>query len=241
MTWLRLVAALSATTLAMPATGQSASGEVDQIEEGRASAVVGQISNQPVPAVEAAPAAPRPAGPVSQVTGTGESRGVLPQLTRENGAEPSPRQLYQGGRTALPSTPLSRPSEGRTSAVARVEGDDRCDPAAEAAAERRQECARVIETRSAEFERIEPVISAEQRLMIDQQMRDRAASAEGAARRLAGNVGDPDSLEEQGVASIVLNDVGQPAPPPEPELPSQSSAAIIEAIVSGIQGSNPNR
>ncbi|WP_114954873.1 hypothetical protein [Sphingosinicella terrae] len=237
---LRLMTVFSAVALAVPAAGQAVRGDVDQIGENRASAVVGQIATESAPTAPAAPIEPQPTGPVTQISGTGESRDALPQLTHEDEPMPSPSQLYQGGRTALPSAPLSRPSEGRTSAVARVEGADRCDPAAEARAERRPECARVIETRSAEFERPEPVLSAEQRLLIDQQRAERAASTEGAARRLASNVGDPNSLEEQGVASIVLNDIAQPAPPPEPELPSQPSAAIIEAIVSGIQGSPPN-
>lgn len=238
---LRLTAVLFAAVVAVPAAGQAVRGEVDQIGEGRASAVVGQITAESAPMAPAAPIEPRPTGPVTQISGTDESRDALPQLTHDDEAEPSPSQLYRGGRTALPSAPLSRPSEGRTSAVTRVEGNDRCDPAADAGGERRPECARVIETRSAEFQRPEPVLSAEQRLLIDQQIRERTASADGAARRLATNIGDPNSPEEQGVASIVLNDVAQPPPPPEPQVPDQPSAAIIEAIVNGLQGSPPNR
>ena len=124
--------------------------------------------------------------------------------------------------------------------MTRVEGDDRCDPATEDTAQRRRICANVIETRSAEFVRPEPVLSAEQRLLIDQQVRERTDSFQSAARRLASNAGDPDSRDEQGIASLVL---AGPAPAPQPtpeEEPSNEAMTVIEAIVGAMNSVPPS-
>ncbi|MGZ8283682.1 MAG: hypothetical protein ACXWUN_12150, partial [Allosphingosinicella sp.] len=175
-----------------------------------------------------------------QLSASGNSRERTNQLNREGRAGPAPVQLYRGGRTALPSEPLSRPSEGRTSAVAAVTGEDRCDPASREGESRRPVCAQVIETRSAEFRRLEPVRSAEEALMIDQRQREQAASAEAAARRLADNSGDPDSFNEQSIAAVVLID-SRNFPEAREELPAEGSTSLAEAIAAAVTGTPPPR
>lgn len=175
-----------------------------------------------------------------QLTPVSQGRERAPQLTVEPRQARSPEQLYRGGKTAQPSEPLSRPSEGRTAAVARVFGDDRCnhpqtDPAVVAA------CARAIENRAAEFSRTEaPELSAEQRLLVDQRLRQVPMNARNAARRLAED-GAPDTLEGQSVASIAL----QP-PPGDPRVPaagepalSAETQAVIGALVGAITNTPP--
>jgi hypothetical protein len=216
---------------------QSQSGRVEQIS-GRPDAAMGMgqinvearsVEVDGMPATPGAAAAP-------QLSEASDSPGNTRQLTREGGAGPAPYQLYRGGRTAQPAEPLSRPGEGRTSAVTPVEGQDRCDPAADGRAEAAS-CERVIETRASEFQRVEPVLSAEQRLLTEQRLREQSASAGEAARRLAAHGGDPDSLEEQGIASLVLSNP-QPTRPNE-EQPSEAATSLIEAIVGGMTGTPP--
>ncbi len=155
-----------------------------------------------------------PATPVPQLSDRRDRRG--------------PVQLYRGGRTAQPSDPLSTPSQGRTSAVARVEGDDACDPAR---AEEREDarCARVIETRSAEFTPPEPTpLSPEQRLLVENRLRNSDAT-----RRLA-NSGSADTLGDQAIASVALDAARPPDPAAPEEDPTQgldpAVAAMVEAI-----------
>lgn len=169
--------------------------------------------------------------PPPQLTAEAQGQAQEPQLTSEGRSVRTPLQLYQGGRTALPSQALSRPSEGRTAAVAPVGGTDRCDEVATNAADRAA-CAHVIETRSAEFERPDPVtLSPEQRLLVEQRLREVPAS-----RRLASTGLDPNSLEEQAVASLTL----RPTPPDERDKPEDersaseaAAAALVNAIVNG--------
>jgi hypothetical protein len=200
---------------------------VGQVSEGRRT-----IATPPridPPAAEAAP----------QVGSRGDSRGATPQLNREGRAAPAPAQLYRGGRTAQPSEPLSRPSEGRTAAVVRVVGEDRCDPAQRGQAAEREVCARVIETRAGEFQQPERVLSAEERLLIEQRLREQQASAEAAARRLAANAGDPDSFDEQAIAAVVLTEAQQPAPEPIDPVPGDTQGTLAEAIANTVAGTAP--
>jgi hypothetical protein len=216
---------------------QSDSGRVDQVSGLPDAAMgMGQI-NVDARSVEVdGLTVPRDAAPAPQLSQSSDSPGNTRQLTREGGAGPAPDQLYRGGRTAQPAEPLSRPGEGRTSAVTPVGGQDRCDPAAAGRGEATG-CERVIETRASEFQRIEPVLSAEQRLLTEQRLREQSASAGEAARRLAAPGGDPDSLEEQGIASLVLSNP-QPMRPDE-EQPSEAATSLIEAIVGGMTGTPP--
>lgn len=182
----------------------------------------------------ALPLAPRAVVAPSQLTR--DEEGIRPghQLTSKRQSRSTPAQIYKGKRSAQAPAPLSRPAEGRTAATERVEGKDRCDPAAE----NRQagfSCDNVIETRADEFRRPDTTpLSPEQRIMVAQQMRDRATTAGGAAKLLALGTLDADSDEAQEVASIVF---GRPpeAPkkdkPEEPSAAEEQAAAVIDAIV----------
>jgi hypothetical protein len=173
------------------------------------------------------------AAPEPQLSSVVESVTPSLQLTRERGSGAASPQLTRGPRTAQPSQALSTPAEGRTGSVERVAGSDRCDPAATDRA-RPAKCAAVIETRAAEYTRREPApLSPEQRIIVEQQARERSGSFSSAARRLAANGDDARSIEAQGVASLVLG-----APPVEPkrERPAEDPAATeqLNAIVNAI-------
>ena len=163
-------------------------------------------------------------------------RTVAPpaQLTSERQSRPLAAQIYKGKRTAQSSTPLSRPADGRTGAVDRVEGKDRCDPVAQ---ERRQApaCENVIESRAAEFGKADSTpLSPEQRIIVAQQLRERGNTA-GAARLLAIGLLDADSADGQEVASIVLKPPPEPVKKKEPvEEPTaeEQAVAIVNAIIS---------
>lgn len=132
---------------------------------------------------------------------------------------------------------MSQASEGWTAVVARVDGDDGCDPA-DPRSRREVSCAEVIETRSAEFPRPDPAeLSPEQRLLAEQ--RDRMVSNQAAARRLAANGGNPDDLRDQGIASIALRGAIPVARNEEEERPAELSsdvAAIVQAIANAATG-----
>lgn len=179
------------------------------------------------------PATPRTGAPPPQLADKQDSAAPSHQLTSERQSPPAPVQIYKGKRTAQPSQPLSRPADGRTGSVERVAGDDRCDPAASEHGSR--ECAAVIETRAAEFSRPDATpLSPEQRIIIAQQLRERAGTAGQAARLLAIGSLDADSEEAQEVASIVLRP--PPAPPEQKKsdegpTAEEQAAAIVNAII----------
>ena len=182
----------------------------------------------------------------SQLTERAQSRERATQLTAERRSAPAPAQLSRTG-TAEQPTPLSRPSEGRTAAVTPVTGRDRCDPARGPAPPRG--CDRVIETRAAEFARPNPLtLSPEQRLLVDQRLRDATATSRSPVVRPAdAAAADPDSPESQAVAALVRgqtrpDDAKSPTDAVPAELPA-AAAAVIEAILgnAGVQQSAPPR
>ena len=178
--------------------------------------------------------------PAPQLSSVAESVTPALQLTRERGSGPASQQLTRGPRTAQPSQALSTPAEGRTGTVERVAGSDRCDPAAAQPA-KPAKCAAVIETRAAEFTRRAPApLSPEQRIIVEQQARERSVSFSSAARRLAVNADDARSIEAQGVASLVL---GAPSPEPRRETPVEDPAASeqFNALVNAIVNQPPQR
>jgi hypothetical protein len=231
-------AALGLITAAT-AAAQPTGGEVEQIgADAGAPAEVGQISQGPRTIMTPVVTPPEPIRSAPQVSTRGDSRRATPQLTDERSSGQAPVQLYRGGRTALPAEPLSRPSDGRTAAVARVEGEDRCDPARREAGEPRV-CERVIETRAGEFRRAEPALSAEEKLLVEQRLREQQASAEAAAQRLAANAGNPDSLDEQSIAAVVLSDP-QPLRDAAAEAGAPAdSGSLAEAIAVAVTGAPP--
>ena len=226
-----LAIALASSVIVLPgaAPAQDGRGSIDQIQA-PARTGADRVSSAPAdiaPKGQAAGTAPSP-----QLTSGSESRAPAPQLTKESRTAPQPTQLYKGGRTAQPSQPLSRPSDGRTAAVDRVGGKDRCDPASDRAP--RDKCAEVIENRSAEFARKEPQpLSPEQRIIAEQQSRERALTVDSAARRLAVSGEDADSIEAQGVASVVLRRPPEETrnKPKDQPLAADQLQAIVNAIV----------
>lgn len=161
----------------------------------------------------------------AQVSGQNDRQKQPPQLTAKSGSKQQPSQVATGPRNAEPPQPLSTPEQGRTAAIDRVDGDDRCDPASD---EDKQsaKCRDIIENRAAEFERRRAQMSPEQRLLIDQQIRNAGETIADATRRLARS-GQDDSLEAMGVASIVLY---QPPPEKPDEEKNPGDKATAEAI-----------
>jgi hypothetical protein len=160
--------------------------------------------------------------------------GGLPvQLTSERGSARAAEQLTRGARSAQPSQALSQPRDGRSTAVERLAGDDRCDPGTGRA--RPARCAQAIETRAAEFAPEQAsVLSPEQSIIAEQQARERAGNFSNAARRLAVSGVDAKSLEAQGVASVALGgpaEEARPTPARPGAAPSQEVMSIINAIV----------
>jgi len=213
-----------------PAHGQSSRGSVDQVGSPQPVGMQ-QVAARPV-AGETAIARPG-ALRSPQLSSVAESGAPALQLTRERGSGPASQQLTTGARTAQPSQPLSKPEDGRTGTVERVAGSDRCDPGADRP--RAAKCAQVIETRAAEFARRDPTaLSPEQRIIIEQQLRERGGSFGGAARRLAANGDDARSLESQGVASVVLRTPPAEPGPAKPDVDpaaSEAMTALVNAIV----------
>ena len=213
---------------ASTATAQNERGRVEQIHPSI------ETRSGPVQQIGDGSPTPQATQPPVQISSGNEAAKAQPQLTREGPAVRAPVQLYQGDRTAQASEPLSRPSEGRRGAIAAIEGgEDRCDPA-DANQSPAEVCRHVIETRAAEFRRPDPTrLSPEQRLLIQQQLRE-GTTSESATRRLASE-GDADSLEGLAVASIVLGN----SPSAEDEIPADptqdaatdAAAALVTAII----------
>ena len=146
-------------------------------------------------------------------------------------AGPPPPQLTapgetRGDRSARAPESSSRPADGRTGVVARVEGRDRCDAAE--AEEQAANCDRVIETRSAEFVRPDPtILSPEQRLLVEQRLREPVMTRRTVARQVG--TGDPQADDDatQEVASFV-----QRPTTPAPATERESGVPGVEAITS---------
>lgn len=179
--------------------------------------------------------------PASQLTGRQDGFGATSQLTQERAPATPGAQLYRGEATAVAPTAISRPSQGRTApAAGAIGGRDRCDsPMLDDAT--KAACLRVIETRSAEFERSDPLIlSPEQRLLVDQRLREGPATVQSAAQRLARNDVDADASDTQGIASLTLPRNEPASARTETEQPIDAQLnAIVEAIVAGTNGGAP--
>jgi len=195
--------------------------------------------NRDVPPLQVAPAGDAATQP-RQITSRTPRGETTPQLNRERRDTRAGAQLYQGRRTAQPSEPLSNPAEGWPQGVVRLSGSDRCDPATPGTAPRAT-CAHAIETRAAEFERKSPlVLSPEQRLLVDQRLREAPSTAEMAVRRIGRNDIDANASDAQSVASLVLGQpsAGQVTAPSAPSSaldPTTATGALVQAIIEGTQ------
>ena len=213
---LLLLACSSAATAA-----QSPDPSIDQISGGSPSVELGL--NRPEDARSTA-------APEQLVSGS-ESTPAAPQLTPERRSARPPEQLSAGGKTAQPSQPLSKPADGRQSTVERVAGADQCDPADPKRS--RAKCATVIENRASEFARSNPnELSPEQRLLLEQELREGALNEQRAARRLAttGRAGDS-SLEAMGIATVALRPTEEAPQKPEENEDVARAAEIVGAIL----------
>lgn len=174
-----------------------------------------------------------------QISSSSEGVSMSAQLTDESRLARMPAQLSSGKKSAQASSPLSKPSDGRRSAVERLEGEDRCDPALENHRDR-DGCSRVIENRAAEFEREQPVLSPEERLLrLERQMAE-ADDARGAARRLATTGEGSDSEVAFGVAAIALQGSAEERSAQEPSRDAAiDQQALSEQILKAVIGGPP--
>jgi hypothetical protein len=215
-----LAAAAMISACAPVDAAAQASGSVDQIGSPQAVGMLQVGSRQGAARV------------LPQLSVSRES-GLFVQLTSERGSGKAADQLTHGARSAQSSQPLSQPRDGRPTAVERLAGKDRCDPATARA--RPIRCAQAIETRAAEFSRQPPIqLSPEQSIMAEQQSRERTGNFGSAARRLAASGADADSPEAQGVASVALSrpaEVAKPNPAAPETGPSEAVMSIINAII----------
>jgi hypothetical protein len=153
-----------------------------------------------------------------QLSSQRESRPAESQLTAVGSSRGQPTQLSDGPPSAQPPQALSRVAEGRTGAIDRVEGPDRCD--AKLPKDKQPgDCSRVIENRAADFARPSPTqLSPEQKLLLDQQLQTENNAVADATRRLAASGQSDNSIESLAVASIALGQgSGQPAEQPAKE------------------------
>lgn len=167
----------------------------------------------------------------------GQLRGPIPQLARATDARGVLQQLAPKGATAAPPPALSQPSQGRDTRAAALKGRDRCSE--EENALETEVCARVIETRSAEF----PVpdhepLSPEQRLLANQNLLDTAPlDLNNAARRLSSGRED-ETLAGLAVANLAL---GKPVivdTKKEDEAKAQAPSAIDALVAAIVQQAN---
>ena len=172
---------------------------------------------------------PHSSAPPEQLASETERSSRTAQVTFERPAAQVPDQLSKGGKTAQPSQPLSRPSDGHRADVERLAGADRCDPAE--IKRPRSRCATVIENRSGEFARPDPnALSPEQRLLLEQEVREGALDANSGARRLATTGQADESLAAMGVAAAVLRPKEEVASLKQSDDDLAKAAEIVGAI-----------
>lgn len=171
-----------------------------------------------------------PTGPVVQVTPAGEAIRPI---------ERDPAQA----RSARGVSNLSARRDSAPGAVAALSGNDNCDPQNRAAirdAAEAERCRTILELRAAEFDApTAPVLSAEQRIIVEQQRRDGGQGGlntpDMTARALA-RVTDPESRSSQELASLVLvppnsNQATQPAAPENPAADTGLSELLQSLVI----------
>jgi hypothetical protein len=173
----------------------------------------------------------------------GQARKPVPQLAKAKDGPAATPQLAPKKASAAAPPPLSQPSQGRDTRAAALKGNDRCDNIDEATAT--DVCARVIETRSAEF----PIpdrepLSPEQRLLADQNVLDTSPlDAIAAARRLA--TGRPDDTAiALAVADLALirpsGSDDKKEEKAKDQSPSATDALVAAIIIQANGGMPPN-
>jgi hypothetical protein len=170
-----------------------------------------------------------PDASAAQVDGNGQ-RGLLSSPKADREVERRPLQQLVDGTPSAEATPaLSSTVQSRPEPRTILNGEDRCDPATRNRLPSAS-CARVVESRSSEFDRTPPPLSPEQRLLLEQRAFG-SNNQQGVARRLA--TGEA-TQEDQAVASIATRRPPAPADGKEEEnspLSKEQAAAIVGAIL----------
>jgi len=151
-----------------------------------------------------------------------------PAQSEEGGEMPAQLSVVGGGGAVaqLGSRSESRPAPGQSvsstsdskpGTVARIGGQDRCDP--QLTQRFYAECLKILELRSDEFDAPQPAaLSAEQRLLAEQRQREESLAGSSAALRLRYATAmqpDADLQSNQELAAIYFNEP-TPTPPSEP-------------------------
>jgi hypothetical protein len=178
--------------------------------------------------------------PEQSIEAPAKASGGVAQLSDRDASHQAPTQLYRGGRTAAPATPLSTPDQGKPEAVARLKGHDRCDPGQPDHPS--EDCKHAIETRSEEFAHQAPTeLTPEQKLLIGEQ-RDFINDPQATVKRIGRNDVEADDPSQQSVASIVLAPPPDkpPAKTPDPTTGQPDLSQAAQAIVDAITQANPH-
>ena len=164
-----------------------------------------------------------------QISANSDSTAAEMQLTSARASHQPTAQLSNGGPNADAPEGLSHPAEGRTAAIERVNGTDRCDPAVPRE-KRTEECRKVIESRADDYARPAPTeLSPEQKLLIAREWGPGAAEA--AANRLAKSGSAEGTADSLGIAAIVLR---QAQPAKQDDQKQEDDAASTNPAVQAI-------
>ncbi|WP_305098069.1 hypothetical protein [Croceibacterium aestuarii] len=147
----------------------------------------------------------------------------------------APVQVAPPGAPGVRVSSVSNSADSRPQSAAPIKGADRCDPQLDRA--KLAECRRILERRAGEFHApTAPVLSAEQRLLAEQDSREYGAARSPDSLRLRiASHGDPDAdaRSNQELASIYL--AGDQTPPSEPAQPTEPEAAAnLAEVLRGI-------
>jgi len=224
----RLGACLAAALVA--ANGAASAAQVSTTNSPNIPQVSGTDNSVSVEPVAQA----RGGGATTQLSNQSDSMAAEAQLTTVKSSSGQPTQLTHGPKSAQPPQALSRVAEGRTGAIERVEGSDRCDPKLPKE-KNPTDCSRVIESRADDYDRPAPTqLSPEQRLLLDQQLQTAGDDVADATRRLASSGHSDNSIESLGIASIVLGQDQPPQKPVKEEDPATDAAtqAVLQILSS---------
>ncbi len=167
---------------------------------------------------------------------------AVPAADTQNAGSTRANQIVVPTGTQQTSSQISRPDMGRDNFdTQRLEGADACD--AVDGQESPTICQNTLETRSAEFSgRVRPRLSAEQRILAQQNPDNRVVDmSDASARRLATNRASDLNSDDFAIASIAIN--SQNAERPEQDeaadVPADATSAI-NAILGAINGTTPD-
>ena len=165
---------------------------------------------------------------VVAVDSVAAEKAIIPdgqQLSGPPESDSRPIQLAPA-KASADSQSISSPKQGRTAAVERIGGKDRCDPATMVTKDKAK-CESAIENHADQFAAPEPEqLSPEQALSVDLQFGQGASSLARATGGLVTSGETTDSTVPQGIASVLL----QPVP-----APSDASSPVSRVINAPMQ------